>query len=48
LFIQFALVIEVEILFIGFSPRKRLQRKARPASWRETPKLLLKITRISA
>jgi uncharacterized Rossmann fold enzyme len=36
-------VIEAEILFIGFSPRKRLQRKARPASWREMPKKKLKV-----
>ena len=34
----FALGIAVKILFSGFSPLKRLQRKARPASWRETPK----------
>jgi len=28
--LKFALGVEAEILFIGFSPRKRLPRKTRP------------------
>jgi len=35
-------MFEVKILFEGFSPLKRLERKARPASWRGTPVLFFK------